>query len=80
MPGYSGTPLAQKLGIKDNCRAVLLRLPDDVALVRGRAFRPGTVAGCLLAHIDSSLSSRFSGLPDGLRGSSSTKITSRGTL
>jgi hypothetical protein len=30
MPGYSGTPLAQKLGIKDNCRAVLLRLPDDV--------------------------------------------------
>jgi hypothetical protein len=30
MPGYSGTPLAKKLGIKDNFRAALLRVPDDV--------------------------------------------------
>jgi hypothetical protein len=30
MPGYSGTPLAKKLGIKDNFRAVLLHVPDDV--------------------------------------------------
>ena len=30
MPGYSGTPLAKKLGIKDDFRAALLHLPDDV--------------------------------------------------
>lgn len=30
MPGYSGTPLAKKLGIKENFRALLLHVPDDV--------------------------------------------------
>ena len=30
MPGYSGTPLARKLGIKDDFRAALLHVPDDV--------------------------------------------------
>jgi hypothetical protein len=30
MPGYSGTPLAKKLGIKENFRAALLHVPDDV--------------------------------------------------
>jgi hypothetical protein len=30
MPGYSGTPLAKKLGIKNNFRVVLLHLPGDV--------------------------------------------------
>jgi hypothetical protein len=30
MPGYSGTPLAKKLGIKDDFRAALLNVPDDV--------------------------------------------------
>ena len=30
MPGYSGTPLAKKLGIKDGYRLVLLHVPDDV--------------------------------------------------
>ena len=30
MAGYSGTPLAKKLGIKDGLRAVLLHVPDDV--------------------------------------------------
>ena len=30
MPGYSGTPLAKKLGIKSDFRAALLRVPDDV--------------------------------------------------
>jgi hypothetical protein len=30
MPGYSGTPLAKKLGIKDNFCAALLHVPDDV--------------------------------------------------
>jgi hypothetical protein len=30
MPGYSGTPLAKKLGIKDGFRVALLHMPDDV--------------------------------------------------
>jgi Protein of unknown function (DUF3052) len=30
MPGYSETPLAKKLGIKDDFRAALLHVPDDV--------------------------------------------------
>ncbi len=30
MPGYSGTPLAKKLGIKADFRAALLHVPDDV--------------------------------------------------
>jgi hypothetical protein len=30
MAGYSGTPLAKKLGIKDGLRAVLLHVPRDV--------------------------------------------------
>ncbi|MGA3197467.1 MAG: DUF3052 family protein [Terriglobales bacterium] len=30
MPGYSGTPLPKKLGIKDNFRVALVHMPDDV--------------------------------------------------
>ncbi len=30
MPGYSGTPLAKKLGIKDGFRVALLHVPADV--------------------------------------------------
>jgi hypothetical protein len=30
MAGYSGTPLAKKLGIKDDFRVALLRVPDQV--------------------------------------------------
>jgi hypothetical protein len=30
MAGYSGTPLAKKLGIKDDFRAALLYVPDEV--------------------------------------------------
>jgi hypothetical protein len=30
MPGYSGTPLPKKLGIKDGFRAALLHVPDEV--------------------------------------------------
>lgn len=30
MAGYSGTPLARKLGIKDDFRVALLHVPDDV--------------------------------------------------
>jgi len=38
MPGYSGTPLAKKLGIKDDFRAALLHLPDDVKTELRDAF------------------------------------------
>jgi len=30
MPGYSGTPLAKKLGIKEHFRVALLHVPEDV--------------------------------------------------
>lgn len=30
MPGYSGTPLPKKLGIKDEFRIALLHVPEDV--------------------------------------------------
>lgn len=32
MSGYSGTPLAAKLGIKDDFRIALLHVPDDVMI------------------------------------------------
>jgi len=36
MAGYSGTPLAKKLGIKDDFRAALLHVPEEVRIeVRG---------------------------------------------
>lgn len=38
MPGYSGTPLAKKLGIKDDFRAALLHMPDDVKTELRDAF------------------------------------------
>jgi hypothetical protein len=38
MPGYSGTPLAKKLGIKDGFRAALLHLPGDVKSELGSAL------------------------------------------
>jgi hypothetical protein len=38
MPGYSGTPLAKKLGIKDNFRLALLHVPDDVKAELRDAF------------------------------------------
>jgi len=38
MPGYSGTPLAKKLGIKDDFRAALLHVPDDVKTELRDAF------------------------------------------
>jgi hypothetical protein len=38
MPGYSGTPLAKKLGIKDDFRAVLLHVPNDVKAELRDAF------------------------------------------
>ena len=41
MPGYSGTPLAKKLGIKDDFRAALLHVPDDVKTEHRRLTIPG---------------------------------------
>ena len=38
MPGYSGTPLPRKLGIKDGFRAYLVRTPEDVRSELGRAL------------------------------------------
>ena len=38
MPGYSGTPLAKKLGIKADFRVVLLHVPDDVKVELHDAF------------------------------------------
>ena len=38
MPGYSGTPLAKKLGIKDDFHAALLHVPDDVKSELRAAF------------------------------------------
>jgi hypothetical protein len=38
MPGYSGTPLAKKLGIKDDFRAALLHVPIDVKSELSDAF------------------------------------------
>jgi hypothetical protein len=38
MPGYSGTPLAKKLGIKDGFRAALLHVPEDVKTELRNAF------------------------------------------
>jgi Protein of unknown function (DUF3052) len=38
MPGYSGTPLAKKLGVKDDFRAALLHVPDDVKTELRDAF------------------------------------------
>ncbi len=38
MPGYSGTPLAKKLGIKDGFRTALLHVPDEVKAELRDAF------------------------------------------
>jgi hypothetical protein len=44
MPGYSGTPLAKKLGIKEQFRVVLLDLPNDV-----QTELKGALADCHIA-------------------------------
>lgn len=38
MPGYSGTPLAKKLGIKDGFRIALMHVPADVMAELRSAF------------------------------------------
>lgn len=39
MPGYSGTPLPKKLGIKDGFRVALLNVPDDVRAELADSFK-----------------------------------------
>jgi hypothetical protein len=48
MPGYSGTPLAKKLGIKDDFRIALLHVPEDVKNELDGAF-----AKCKIERITS---------------------------
>jgi len=48
MPGYSGTPLAKKLGIKDDFRIALLHVPDEVKTELHGAF-----AKCQIQRITS---------------------------
>lgn len=48
MPGYSGTPLAKKLGIKDGFRVALLHVPDDVT-----AELRGALAKCQIVKLAS---------------------------
>jgi|ERR1700690_4000199 hypothetical protein len=48
MPGYSGTPLAKKLGIKDKLRIALLHVPKDV-----KAELRGEFAKCRIQRITS---------------------------
>ncbi len=48
MPGYSTTPLAKKLGIKDDFRIALLHVPDDVKNELDGAF-----AKCKIERITS---------------------------
>jgi hypothetical protein len=44
MAGYSGTPLPQKLGIKEQFRVVLLDMPADI-----KAELKSALAGCTIA-------------------------------
>ena len=39
MPGYSGTPLPKKLGIKDGFKVALLHMPSDVQSELAGAFK-----------------------------------------
>jgi len=45
MPGYSGTPLPKKLGIKDGLRAYCVAMPADV-----RAELKAPLAGCEISR------------------------------
>ena len=46
VPGYSGTPLAKKLGLKDGQRVLFIALPSELAQLReARSFLAVTEAG-----------------------------------
>jgi hypothetical protein len=52
MPGYSGTPLAKKLGIKDSFRVALLHVPDDVKTELHSAFAKCQNAKLMSGQLD----------------------------
>ncbi len=52
MAGYSGTPLARKLGLKDGLRAYLANVPPDLApLFAALARKPRLVAPLDYVHV-----------------------------
>lgn len=44
MPGYSGTPLPKKLGLRDGCAVALINMPREV-----RSELSDALAGCKIA-------------------------------
>jgi len=52
MPGYSGTPLAKKLGIKDGFRVALLHMPQDVRSELENALAPCRIAKLTSGALD----------------------------
>lgn len=69
MPGYSGTPLPKKLGIKEAFRVTLIGLPSDVKAELRDSLAKCTVAkdapldfAMVFAKTQSELKSQFAGL------------------
>src|SRR6202012_2061718 len=61
MPGYSGTPLPKKLGIKDGFRIALMHAPTDVKTDLSGAFKNCSLlkpAACSLYFVFLSVKSR----------------------
>jgi hypothetical protein len=52
MPGYSGTPLAKKLGIKKDFRAALVRVPDDVKSELGAELADCSILNLKSGNLD----------------------------
>jgi len=52
MAGYSGTPLAKKLGIKDGFRVALLHVPEDVRTELRHALEKCRTAKLAVGEID----------------------------
>jgi Protein of unknown function (DUF3052) len=52
LAGYSGTPLAKKLGIKDDFRAALLHVPDDVETLLRDALMKCSVRSIIRKDLD----------------------------
>jgi hypothetical protein len=52
MPGYSGTPLPKKLGIKEDFRIALLNMPSDVRSVLREALAQCRITKDLAGPLD----------------------------
>jgi len=52
MPGYSGTPLPKKLGIKDGFRIALINMPSDVRTELRDALAPCRITTDLTGPLD----------------------------